>query len=697
MMSFFDTSIEFLKGVGPQRAALLQKELNIFTFGDLIQHYPFRYEDRTRFYQIKEVNELMPSVQLKGRITEFEALGQGNRKRLVGYFTDGSGELELVWFQGINWVLQKIKVQQEYIVFGKPNRYGSTLSIAHPEIDIVTEKKEKGGYLQPVYSLSERLRTKHIDSKFISKIQQDLLRAAQQHLRETLPDHLLQKHLLVSKKVAINNIHFPKDYAHLTLAQHRLKFEELFFIQLRLIKMKLVRQEKFRGQVFNDTSVLTTFYNQHLPFPLTDAQKRVVKEIYADMKSGKQMNRLLQGDVGSGKTIVAFITILLAVGGNAQSALIAPTEILAQQHFNNLRKYAEPMGITIALLTGSVKKSARKPIHEKLQDGSLHILIGTHALLEEEVKFKKLGLAIIDEQHRFGVAQRSKLWQKNEEVYPHVLVMTATPIPRTLAMTLYGDLEISVIDELPKGRKPIKTTHRYDTHRLQVNGFIKTQIDQGRQVYVVYPLIDESEKLDLKHLMDGYDSITRTFPDIPISVLHGQMPAEAKDFEMARFKKGETKIMVATTVIEVGVDVPNASVMIIESAQRFGLSQLHQLRGRVGRGAEQSYCILMTDHKLSAESKTRIETMVRTNNGFEIAEVDLKLRGPGDLMGTQQSGALDLLIADLSKDADVLKKAREAASELLENDPQLAKPENKMVLQQIQSMRKTAVNWSRIS
>ena len=696
-MSFFDTSIEFLKGVGPQRAALLQKELNIFTFGDLIQHYPFRYEDRTRFYQIKEVNELMPSVQLKGRITEFEALGQGNRKRLVGYFTDGSGELELVWFQGINWVLQKIKVQQEYIVFGKPNRYGSTLSIAHPEIDIVTEKKEKSGYLQPVYSLSERLRTKHIDSKFISKIQQDLLRAAQQHLRETLPDHLLQKHLLVSKKVAINNIHFPKDYAHLTLAQHRLKFEELFFIQLRLIKMKLVRREKFRGQVFNDASVLTTFYNQHLPFPLTDAQKRVVKEIYADMKSGKQMNRLLQGDVGSGKTIVAFITILLAVGGNAQSALIAPTEILAQQHFNNLRKYAEPMGITIALLTGSVKKSARKPIHEKLQDGSLHILIGTHALLEEEVKFKKLGLAIIDEQHRFGVAQRSKLWQKNEEVYPHVLVMTATPIPRTLAMTLYGDLEISMIDELPKGRKPIKTTHRYDTHRLQVNGFIKTQIDQGRQVYVVYPLIDESEKLDLKHLMDGYESITRTFPDIPISVLHGQMPAEAKDFEMARFKKGETKIMVATTVIEVGVDVPNASVMIIESAQRFGLSQLHQLRGRVGRGAEQSYCILMTDHKLSAESKTRIETMVRTNNGFEIAEVDLKLRGPGDLMGTQQSGALDLLIADLSKDADVLKKAREAANELLENDPQLAKPENKMVLQQIQSMRKTEVNWSRIS
>ncbi|MFM8849204.1 MAG: ATP-dependent DNA helicase RecG [Cytophagales bacterium] len=696
-MSFFDTSIEFLKGVGPQRAALLQKELNIFTFGDLIQHYPFRYEDRTHFYRVIDIHEGMPSVQLKGHFTEFELLGQGPKKRLVGYFTDGTGELELVWFQGINWVLQKIKVQQEYVVFGKPNRYGGTLSIAHPEVDITTEKKEKGGYLQPVYPLSERLRNKHIDSKFICKIQQDLLRAAQPHLRETLPDLLLNKHQLVSKKAAINNIHFPKDTAHLIAAQHRLKFEELFFIQLRLVKMKLVRQEKFKGQVFNDTSVLTTFYNQHLPFALTEAQKRVVKEIYADMKSGKQMNRLLQGDVGSGKTIVAFIAILLAVGSTAQSALIAPTEILAQQHYNNLRKYAEPMGIIIELLTGSVKKRARKPIHEKLQNGTLHILIGTHALLEEEVKFKKLGLAIIDEQHRFGVAQRSKLWQKNEEVYPHVLVMTATPIPRTLAMTLYGDLEISVIDELPKGRKPIKTTHRYDTHRLQVNGFIKSQIEQGGQVYIVYPLIDESEKLDLKHLMDGYESVSRAFPEVPISVLHGQMPAEAKDFEMARFKKGETKIMVATTVIEVGVDVPNASVMIIESAQRFGLSQLHQLRGRVGRGAEQSYCILMTDHKLSAESKIRIETMVRTNNGFEIAEVDLKLRGPGDLMGTQQSGVLDLLIADLSKDTEVLKQAREAAIELLENDPSLAKPENKAVLLQIQSLRKTAVNWSRIS
>ena len=696
-MSFFDTSIEFLKGVGPQRAALLQKELKIFTYGDLIQHYPFRYEDRTRFYSIAEINESMPYVQIKGKIMEFETLGAGNKKRLVGYFTDGKGEIELVWFQGVSWVMQKIKTNTDYVVFGKPNQYGNKFSIAHPEIEPLTEKSEKGGYLQPVYPISEKLRARHIDSKFISKIQQEVLRMAQPHLHEILPDSILQKHKLVDKRKAIIQIHFPSNHELLAAAQHRLKFEELFFIQLRLIKMKLVRQGKFKGIVFNDTAILTKFYKELLPFELTEAQKKVVREIYADMKSGKQMNRLLQGDVGSGKTIVAFICILLVVGSDSQAALIAPTEILAQQHYANLKRYAEPMGISIALLTGSVKKSARKPIHEGLQNGSLKILIGTHALLEEEVKFNKLGLAIIDEQHRFGVAQRSKLWQKNASVYPHVLVMTATPIPRTLAMTLYGDLEISVIDELPKGRKPIQTMHKYDSHRLQVNGFIKAQIEQGRQIYIVYPLIEESEKLDLKHLMDGYESISRAFPDVPISIVHGQMKAEAKDFEMKRFLKGETKIMVATTVIEVGVDVPNASVMIIESAQRFGLSQLHQLRGRVGRGADQSYCILMTDHKLGTESKIRIETMVRTNNGFEIAETDLKLRGPGDLMGTQQSGALDLLIADLGKDGDLLKQAREEAQLLLEDDPNLEKPENSMVLKQIQSIKKAAVNWSRIS
>jgi ATP-dependent DNA helicase RecG len=696
-MSFFDTSLEFLKGVGPQRAALLQKELKLFTFGDLIQHYPFRYEDRTRFYRISEVNELMPFVQMKGKISDVELIGDKFKRRLVAYLSDDKGELELVWFQGINWAMQKLKPNVDYVVFGKPSRYGSKLSIAHPEIELLTEKNEKGGYLQPVYPLSEKLRNRYIDNKFIIKLQQDVIKGAISHIRETLPAAILQQHSFISKKEALINIHFPKSLEWLERAQRRLKFEELFFIQLRLIKMKLVREEKFKGIVFGDTSILTRFYKEHLPFDLTEAQKKVVREIYSDMKSGKQMNRLLQGDVGSGKTIVGFISILLAIGGDAQAALMAPTEILAQQHYANLKKYADKMNISIALLTGSVKKSARKPIHEQLADGSLKILIGTHALLEEEVKFNKLGLAIIDEQHRFGVAQRSKLWQKNSNFYPHVLVMTATPIPRTLAMTLYGDLEISVIDELPKGRKPIKTTHQFDSHRLQVNGFIKTQIEVGRQVYVVYPLIEESEKLDLKHLMDGYESISRAFPEIPISILHGQMKPEAKDFEMARFAKGETKIMVATTVIEVGVDVPNASVMIVESAQRFGLSQLHQLRGRVGRGAEQSFCILMTDHKLSSESKTRIETMVRTNNGFEIAETDLKLRGPGDLMGTQQSGPLDLLIADLGKDGELLKTARVAAQTILASDPLLQQAENRMILQQIESIKKSAVNWSRIS
>ena len=697
MANFFDSSLEFLKGVGPQRAALLQKELKLFTFGDLIQYFPFRHEDRTRFYQVNEVNDLMPHVQLKGKITDFEIIGGGFKKRLVGYFEDGSGGLELVWFQGINWVMQKIKPNTEYVVFGKPNRFGSKLSIAHPEIEPLTAGNEKGGFLQPVYNVSEKLKARYVDSKFLGKLVKEVLKGAQSHIRETLPPSLLQKQKLIERKTALIAIHYPQSHEQLAAAQSRLKFEELFYIQLRLIKMKLVRQEKFKGLVFNDTAILTRFYKEHLPFALTEAQKRVIREIYADMKSGKQMNRLLQGDVGSGKTIVGFICMLLVVGSGAQAALMAPTEILAQQHYTNLKKYADLMGVSIALLTGSVKKSQRKPIHAGLEEGSLKILVGTHALLEEGVQFNKLGLAIIDEQHRFGVAQRSKLWQKNADLYPHVLVMTATPIPRTLAMTLYGDLEISVIDELPKGRKPIKTTHRYDSHRLQVNGFLKTQIAMGRQVYIVYPLIEESEKLDLKHLMDGYESISRAFPDIAISIVHGQMKPEAKDFEMARFVKGETKIMVATTVIEVGVDVPNASVMVIESAQRFGLSQLHQLRGRVGRGADQSYCILMTDYKLGTESKTRIETMVKTNNGFEIAETDLKLRGPGDLMGTQQSGALDLLIADLGKDGEILKQAREAAQQILEQDPQLEKPENRAIRQQVDSIKKSAVNWSRIS
>lgn len=697
MATFFDTPIEFLKGVGPHRAELIQKELRLFTFGDFIQHYPFRYEDRTKFYQVLEVNETMPYVQLKGKISHREVIGKGFKKRLTALFTDETGELELVWFQGIQWVLDKIKPGIEYVVFGKPNRYGSKLSIAHPEIELISNKIDVGGFLQPVYSITEKLRARHIDSKFIGKCQQEILKGAQSHIRETLTSPILSSLKLINKKDALLHIHFPQNQEWLIAAQSRLKFEELFYIQLRLIKMKLVRQEKFKGQVFNDTAMLTQFYKEHLPFPLTEAQKRVIREIYVDLKSGKQMNRLLQGDVGSGKTIVGFICMLICVGSGRQAALMAPTEILAQQHYANLRKYAEKMKIAIALLTGSTKKAVRNVLHESLQNGELKILVGTHALLEEEVKFNKLGLAVIDEQHRFGVAQRSKLWQKNTDVYPHVLVMTATPIPRTLAMTLYGDLEISVIDELPKGRKPILTMHRFDSNRLMINGFIKKQIEEGRQIYIVYPLIEESEKLDLKHLMDGYESIARAFPEVPISIVHGRMKPKDKDYEMARFVKGETKIMVATTVIEVGVDVPNASVMIIENAERFGLSQLHQLRGRVGRGAEQSYCILITDYKLGAESRERMQTMVRTNNGFEIAETDLKLRGPGDLMGTQQSGALDLLIADLAKDGHLLEQAREVATSVLKDDPDLIKPENRMIKIQVESVKKAAVNWSRIS
>lgn len=697
MSGFFDTPVEYLKGVGPQRASLLNKELSIFTFGDLIQHYPFRYEDRTRFFTIKEIVDEMPYVQLKGKILSKEIAGSGFKKRLAASFGDETGTVELIWFQGINWIVNKIKVGMELTVFGKPNRYGNKFSIAHPEIEAISQVTKPTGSFHPVYPLTEKLRSRHLDSKTISKIMHELLTLADDKIRETLPSALLSKRHLVSKKEALFNIHFPTQHELISKARERLKFEELFYIQLRLLKMKLIREEKAKGSVFNNAGLVTEFYNKHLPFPLTDAQKKVIREIYADLKSGKQMNRLLQGDVGSGKTIVAFITMLIAIGSGAQCAFMAPTEILAQQHFKNLKFFADPMGIPIRLLTGSVRKAARKDIHEELENGNLKILIGTHALLEDQIRFDNLGVAIVDEQHRFGVAQRSKLWQKNMKVYPHVLVMTATPIPRTLAMTLYGDLDISVINQLPKGRKPIKTIHKFDSHRLWINQFLRDQIKDGRQVYIVYPLIDESEKLDLKHLMDGYESICRAFPEYAVSILHGKMKADDKDYEMKRFARGETNIMVATTVIEVGVDVPNASVMIIENAERFGLSQLHQLRGRVGRGAEQSYCILITGYKLSADSKKRIKTMVETNNGFEIAETDLKLRGPGDLMGTQQSGVLDLLIADLAKDGPILQEAREWALKILKEDPELANPKHAMIKTHIASLKKSTVNWSRIS
>ena len=696
MDRFFETSIEFLKGVGPTKAQLLNKELQIFSFADLIQHYPFRYEDRTRFYQISEISDTSTNIQIKGRISHIELLGQGGRKRLVAYLSDGTGEIELVWFKGAQWMLKKIQLGVEYVVFGKPSLFNRKLNIAHPEIDLLTEANETRAYLHPVYPSTEKLRARFLDSKGISKLVKNLLSISYKHIDESLSANIRETFKLVTKQNALINIHFPKDQKALRQAQFRLKFEEFFYLQLRLIKLKLTRIEKFNGQVFNSTGILTKFYHNHLPFQLTGAQKKVVKEIYGDMKSGKQMNRLIQGDVGSGKTIVSFLCMLVAIGNGAQAALMAPTEILADQHYKGLKPFVDELGLEIAILTGSTKKSSRKIIAAKLLDGSLHILVGTHALIEDTVRFKNLGLAIIDEQHRFGVAQRAKLWKKNQSVYPHILVMTATPIPRTLAMTLYGDLDISVIDELSAGRKEIQTQHKYDSNRLETFGFIRKQVSMGRQVYIVYPLIEESEKLDLKHLTDGYEAIKRAFPEYQVGILHGKMKADAKDWEMQRFIRNESQILVATTVIEVGVNVPNATVMVIENAERFGLAQLHQLRGRVGRGADQSYCILMTSFKLTKESKQRIHTMVSTTNGFDIAEADLKLRGPGDLMGTQQSGILDLLIADLGKDSKILEVARQAAEELLEDDPNLDKEENALIKQQVKRQRKSSLNWSRI-
>ena len=697
MTPFFDTRIEFLKGVGPQKATLLNQELNIFTYGDLIQHYPFRYEDRTRFYAVKEVNGEMPYVQLRGQIRRIQVVGQGRSQRLVAEFADATGTLDLVWFRGISWMQNKLRIGLDYVVFGRPTAFGRKVNLAHPEVEPLSYESEHQTSLMPIYSTTEKLRAKYLDSKGIAKLTEALVELARPHIQETLPAALIDHYKLISKAEALTQIHTATSHEALNQARLRLKFEEFFYLQLRLFKLKLSKSEKFRGIPLTQTQLLTEFYENHLPFTLTNAQKKVIREIYKDLKSGTQMNRLLQGDVGSGKTMVAFITMLIAASSGYQSALVAPTQILAEQHYRGLKEYVDKMGMHMALLTGATKQSARKEIHRLLRGGDLHLLVGTHALFEDKVKFKKLGFAIVDEQHRFGVAQRSKLWEKAEEAYPHVLVMTATPIPRTLAMTLYGDLDVSVIDELPAGRKPIKTQHLTDRARLRVHGFLKKEIEAGRQVYVVYPLIEESSTLDLKDLMDGYESICRAFPQYPISIVHGRMKPEDKDWEMQRFVKGETKIMVATTVIEVGVNVPNATVMVIENAERFGLAQLHQLRGRVGRGGEQSYCILMSKDKLSKDGKVRLETMVRTTDGFEIAEVDLKLRGPGDLEGTQQSGVADLLIADITKDGDLLAEARHAARTLLDKDPELQTPQNLPIRRQIDSLRKNVVNWSRVS
>ncbi|MFK7953995.1 MAG: ATP-dependent DNA helicase RecG [Ekhidna sp.] len=697
MHPFFSKPIEFLKGVGPQRAELLQKEMQIFTFGDLLQHYPFRHEDRSTFYKVNQLKADLPYVQLIGEFKSFKTVGTGRKSRLVGIFADETGSVEMVWFKGAQWIQKSITIGVKYVAFGKASLFNGKFNIAHPEIEIQTEKNSKGGYLQPVYHTSEKLRKRNLDSKYFSKMMKVLLVEAVNQIQETLPEDLVSQFKLIDKKTAVVSMHFPRTAQHLSQAQNRMKFEELFFVQLRLIKLKIARTEKFRGAVLGQSILLNQFYEKYLPFELTGAQKRVVKEVYADIRSGQQMNRLVQGDVGSGKTMVAFLSMLIAIGSDYQCAFMAPTEILAEQHFKGLQQQAKLLGIHIARLTGSTPKSERKLIHEGLMSGVISILVGTHALLEDKVQFKKLGMAVIDEQHRFGVAQRAKLWTKTKEYYPHVLVMTATPIPRTLAMTLYGDLDISLIDELPKGRKPIETKHFRDSKRLEMFGLVSKEIQKGRQAYIVYPLIEESATLDYKDLMDGYESIARHFSDYRISVVHGRMKAEDKEWEMQRFVKGETQIMVATTVIEVGVDVPNASIMVIENAERFGLSQLHQLRGRVGRGAEQSFCVLMSGLKLSTEGKTRLKTMVDTTDGFVIAEVDLKLRGPGDLMGTRQSGALDLLVSDLVKDGEILKTARIAAQELLSQDPNLEQPKHRMIKTHIDSFSKNAVNWGRIS
>ena len=692
------TSIAYLKGVGPKRAEVLEKELGIHSFEDLLHYYPFRYVDKSQIYKISEVNSDLPYIQLVGQIVRMEEVGAKRSKRLIAYVQDETGLLELVWFKGIKWIKNSIKPNTQYVVFGKPNVFNGKINIVHPEIESVEEyKKGISNKLQPMYPSSESLSSKGLNNKAIGKLTQALLLQLKNQIRETLSTYLLQKLNLPSREEALFNIHFPKNTQDLQRAQYRLKFEELFFIQLQLIQMKQIRKQKLKGYNFSIIGeYFNQFFNEHLPFELTNAQKRVLKEIRRDCGGQHQMNRLLQGDVGSGKTLVALMSVLMAIDNGFQACLMAPTEILANQHFETISNLLKNLPIKVDLLTGSKKAAERKVLHQDLENGETHILIGTHALLEDKVKYKNLGLVIIDEQHRFGVAQRAKMWQKNTEP-PHVLVMTATPIPRTLAMTLYGDLDVSIIDELPPGRKTIKTVWKSDINRLRVFGFIQEEIRKGRQAYIVYPLIQESEKLDYKDLMDGYESVCRAFPEQKISIVHGKMRAEDKDFEMARFVKGETQIMVATTVIEVGVNVPNASIMLIESTERFGLSQLHQLRGRVGRGAEQSYCILMSGNKLSEDAQQRLKTMVRTSDGFEIAEEDLKLRGPGDLMGTQQSGMLDLKLADLVKDNSILQYARQIAIETLEEDPSLDLTKNKTIASAFQKHMQNRWQWSRIS
>ncbi len=698
MNQLLDTPIEFLKGVGPQRAALMQTELGIFTFNDLLQHYPFRYLDRSTYHQIKDLPYVDNYVQIKGVIQSIKEIGTGRTKKMFARFSDETGSIDLVWFQGFQWIKPNLKLNTEYQVFGRAKIYGSSWNIPHPELTLLSELTNKSG-LQAFYNSTEKLNAKGLHSKGIEKLVGALLPQLQGKLSENLPNWIIQEHHLISREAALFAIHLPDSEQIASKARFRLKFEELFFLQLEMLLRKENTGKKLKGYVFNEVGIqFTEFYENHLPFQLTNAQKRVIKEIRKDFLTGKHMNRLLQGDVGSGKTLVALLTMLIGIGNGFQTAIMAPTEILANQHFIAIKDFLGQINIQVGLLTGSVKKKERVIIHEQLMNGEMDILVGTHALLEDVVQFKNLGIVVIDEQHRFGVAQRAKMWRKNVNP-PHVLIMTATPIPRTLAMTFYGDLDVSVIDELPPGRKPISTIHKFESYRVRLFGFMKEQIALGRQIYIVYPLINESETLDFNNLMDGYEAISRSFPmpHYQVSIVHGQMRPEDKDFEMQRFIKGETNIMVATTVIEVGVNVPNASVMVIESAERFGLSQLHQLRGRVGRGAEKSYCILMTGDKISKESMKRMETMVQSNDGFEISEVDLQLRGPGDLMGTQQSGVLDLKISNLARDGQIVTIAREAAKKLLEKDPQFLLPEHQSLKEAIRTILKKKPNWGRIA
>lgn len=703
MDRLLQTDIKFLPGVGEKRAAILFDELGVKTFEDLIRHYPYKYTDRTKFYTIREIDTTQVFIQVRGQVVAMELAGKKPRQRLVARFQDSTGSIELVWFQGIRWIQQSLKTGVDYIVFGKPAIYNGIYSIPHPEIEEAA-KAELTAYpysFQAAYPTTEKMKNSFITSRVIHKLQYQLLQKVYGRIHETLPMPLIEELRFPGINETLLNIHFPKNEESLRKARYRLKFEELFLIQLGLLRQKNIKNSQISGFVFPRIgNLFNGFYKEHLPFELTGAQKRVMREIRKDLGSGNQMNRLLQGDVGSGKTLVALLSMLIALDNGHQACLMAPTEILAQQHFMTFTRLLANLPVKVRLLTGSTRQGDRATLHEELREGELDILIGTHALIEDSVKFHNLGLVVIDEQHRFGVAQRARLWEKTGETLPHVLVMTATPIPRTLAMTLYGDLDLSVIDEMPPGRRPIITAHYYDSKRLQVYEFIHKQIQAGRQIYIVYPLIQESETLDYKDLYDGYESICRTFPppEYAVSVLHGRMKPEEKVKAMDYFVRGITKIMVSTTVIEVGVDVPNATVMVIESAERFGLSQLHQLRGRVGRGGEQSYCLLMTGYKLSKEAKTRIETMVRTNDGFEIADVDMKLRGPGDLEGTQQSGVpFNLSIANLLTDNKILEFARRTAQDVLEKDPTLEQPENQILIEQLNHPGKEAKDWSRIS